>query len=117
MLLWAAADCLTPGSRGRIEQAEAVAVSAASIWEIEIKRAAGKLSAPADVGERALEQGFDSLPISFEHAHAAGSLPPLHNDPFDRMLVAQAQLGGFTLATADGALDAYGVPLLRVERS
>jgi len=89
-------------------------VSAASIWEIEIKRAAGRLSAPADVGERALEQGFEPLPISFEHARAAGRLPALHGDPFDRMLVAQASLGGFTLATADGALEAYDVALLRV---
>ena len=92
-------------------------MSAASIWEIEIKRAAGRLSAPADVGEQALERGFDPLPISFEHARAAGCLPALHGDPFDRMLVAQANLGGFTLATADGALEAYDVALLRVSKS
>jgi PIN domain nuclease of toxin-antitoxin system len=91
-----------------------VLVSAASIWEIEIKRATGRLEAPGDVGERALDEGFAPLSITFEHALAAGRLPRHHRDPFDRMLVAQASIDGLTLVTADGELSAYEVPLERV---
>lgn len=101
---------------GRIERAELIAVSSASVWEIEIKRASGRLIAPRDVAERALEQGFEPVPIRFDHAAAAGLLPLHHRDPFDRMLVAQARVEGMTLATADATLSAYDVPLFEVIR-
>jgi PIN domain nuclease of toxin-antitoxin system len=117
VLLWAAEDTLDAASWRRIDGADEVAVSVASIWEIEIKRAAGKLHAPPDVGERALDQGFAPLVIDFAHALAAGRLPPHHHDPFDRMLVAQARVEGMTLATADGALAEYDVPVLAVSRA
>lgn len=64
-----------------------------------------------------MERGFEPLPIGFAHARAAGRLPALHRDPFDRMLVAQARLEGMTLATADSALAAYDVPVLSVSRA
>jgi PIN domain nuclease of toxin-antitoxin system len=92
-------------------------VSAASIWEIEIKRATGRLTAPDDVGERALEEGYEPLPISFEHALAAGRLPAFHRDPFDRMLVAQARVEGLTLATSDPEIARYDITGLEVARA
>lgn len=92
-------------------------VSAASIWELEIKRAAGRLRAPDDLVERADSAGFERLLITIEHAQDAARLPRHHRDPFDRMLVAQALAEGLTLATADAALAQYGVPIFEVERA
>ncbi len=65
-------------------------VSAASLWEIGIKRALGKLDAPDGLPAIIAEEGFRRLNINFEHAERAAGLPPHHRDPFDRMLVAQA---------------------------
>jgi PIN domain nuclease of toxin-antitoxin system len=93
-----------------------VYVSAATIWEIEIKRSLGRLRAPEDVLGMVDESGFERLAISFEHARAAGRLPPHHGDPCDRMLVAQALLEELMLATADATLARYGVPVLEVTR-
>lgn len=89
-------------------------VSAATIWEIEIKRALDRLRAPEDTARLVDESGFERLAISFEHAREAGRLPLLHGDPFDRMLVAQARLEGMTLATADETIQRYDVPVLNV---
>jgi PIN domain nuclease of toxin-antitoxin system len=89
-----------------------VAVSAASAWELAIKSAAGKLSAPEDLPEQLERHRFVPLPITIAHALAAGSLPPHHDDPFDRMLVAQAQLEGLTVVTRDPRIGAYDVPTL-----
>jgi PIN domain nuclease of toxin-antitoxin system len=94
-----------------------VFVSAASVWEIEIKRALGRLRAPAELLELIDASGFQRLPISLEHAREAGRLAPLHSDPFDRMLVAQARVEAITLASADQALARYGVPVLGVARA
>jgi PIN domain nuclease of toxin-antitoxin system len=96
--------------------AAAVFVSAATVWEIEIKRALGRLKAPEDVAGLVTEAGFEPLAISFEHARQAGRLPQLHGDPFDRMLVAQALAEGMTLATADADIRRYEVPVLAVTR-
>ena len=87
-------------------------VSAASIWELEIKRAAGRLELDADLAERVLASGLQGLPITFEHAAAAARLPPHHGDPFGRMLIAQAQLEGLTLVTRDRRIRQYDVPVL-----
>ena len=88
--------------------------SAANVWEIEIKAALGKLDRPAsDVAAAARRLGLTELPITAEHAAVAGRLPPHHRDPFDRILVAQAVVEGLVLVTADGALSAYDVPILR----
>ncbi len=87
-------------------------VSAASIWEIAIKRASGKLDAPENLLDKVAEARFIELGISFEHAIRAGALPPHHGDPFDRMLVAQAQSEGLTIVTGDERVAAYDVPVL-----
>jgi PIN domain nuclease of toxin-antitoxin system len=87
-------------------------VSAASIWEIVIKRAVGKLKAPDNLMEKVADARFIELRITFEHGILAGELPPHHRDPFDRMLVAQAQSEGLTLVTNDERIAAYDVPVL-----
>jgi len=89
-----------------------VVVSAASIWEIEIKRSLGRLTAPDDVLEQVPANSFDLLPISGGHAVAAARLPRHHDDPFDRMLVAQAIAEGLTLVTRDARMADYQVGLL-----
>jgi PIN domain nuclease of toxin-antitoxin system len=91
-----------------------VFVSAASLWEIEIKRALQKLRAPEGVQTLVDESGFEQLDITFAHAREAGRLPLLHGDPFDRMLIAQARLEGLTLATADERIERYDVAVLPV---
>lgn len=86
--------------------------SAASIWEISIKQASGKLDAPEDLLDTMEQRGFVELPVRSRHALTAGSLPPHHGDPFDRMIVAQAQSEGFTIVTRDERIAAYDVPVL-----
>lgn len=116
-LIWAAAGSLERDARSAIEEgADAVFVSAATVWEIEIKRALNRLHAPEDVAGLVEQSGFQPLTIGFEHAREAGRLPPLHGDPFDRMLVAQARIEGLTLATADEAIRRYEVAVLDVAR-
>jgi PIN domain nuclease of toxin-antitoxin system len=90
-------------------------LSAASIWEMSIKTAAGRLSlqAPLDGSILSLSKyGVRPLPISVRHALAAGNLPLHHSDPFDRMLVAQAQCEDLVLATVDPAISRYDVRTL-----
>jgi len=114
ILLWALANDrrLSAGVRTVIEDSAQAYVSVASVWEIAIKRASGKLDAPADLGRVITYSGFDPLPIGVDHALSAGSLPPHHADPFDRMLVAQAQHEGLTLVTADRQIAKYDVRVL-----
>ena len=115
--MWAAEGRLDSDVRRVIEEtAEAVFVSAAMIWEIEIKRTLGRLRAPEDVVGLVQESGFQRLAISFEHAREAGRLPLLHADPFDRILIAQARLEGMTLATGDQMFRGYGILVLEVAR-
>ena len=87
-------------------------LSAASLWEISIKRKKGHLDLPDSFVEGIVDSGLSLLPMTPEHATAAGALPLHHRDLFDRMLVAQAQAEGLTLVTADGWIDAYDVPVL-----
>ncbi len=86
-----------------------VAVSAVSALEIEIKRALGKLDAPRDLPERVAEARFVPMAITLEHGVAAGKLPLHHRDPFDRMLIAQAQVEGLTIVTRDPRFEPYAV--------
>ena len=86
--------------------------SAASIWEIAIKRAQGKLDAPSDLLDTMEQRGFAELPVLSCHAVIAGALPPHHRDPFDRMIVAQAQSEGLTVVSSDARIAAYDVPVL-----
>jgi PIN domain nuclease of toxin-antitoxin system len=89
-----------------------VVVSAVSGWEIAIKTSMRKLSLPSDLETELLRAGISSLDITLADGLRAGALPRHHNDPFDRMLVAQAQSRGMTLVTRDAMLGAYGVPIL-----
>lgn len=89
-----------------------VFVSAASAWEIAIKRSLGKLEAPADLEAGVNRQGFTALHVTFLHAQVAGALPRHHADPFDRMLIAQAQSEGLTLVTRDARIGLYAVETL-----
>lgn len=89
-----------------------VLISAVSVWEIEIKKAIGKLQMGGHTAMLIQAAGFTPLPITPHHAHVAATLPPHHGDPFDRMLVAQTQLEDAVLVTADGALRRYDVAIL-----
>ena len=91
-----------------------VAVSAASVWEMAIKSSIGKLSVPANVTGAVLDCGFAPLGISMEHAAQVGELPLVHRDPFDRMLIAQAQMEKLELMTRDTGLGEYQVNLIIV---
>jgi PIN domain nuclease of toxin-antitoxin system len=105
---------ISAGARNAIISAESeVFVSAATAWEIAIKRAAGKIDFPIDQFVSILdEKGYLPLAIDSMHAVTAGGLPPHHSDPFDRMLVAQALVEGLTVATADPVIAKYGVETL-----
>ena len=88
-----------------------VYVSAASIWEASIKQALGKLEVDGDF-QAAVTEMFDPLRIDFAHAWATRLLPPHHSDPFDRMLIAQAQVEGLVLVSRDRRFAEYDVELL-----
>jgi PIN domain nuclease of toxin-antitoxin system len=87
-------------------------VSVASAWEAAIKVALGRLRLPESFARGIAGSGFQALPITFEHAERISSLSPHHGDPFDRMLIAQAQAEGLTLVTRDRRLESYGVPVI-----
>jgi PIN domain nuclease of toxin-antitoxin system len=110
VLLWALSQPtkLSKATRKQIEVAD-VFVSAASIWEIGIKSALGKLNASAgDILAAVEPAGFRMLNITAEHAAKAAELPPLHRDPFDRLLAAQAAIEPMILVTNDKLLQGYG---------
>ncbi|MGY1710242.1 type II toxin-antitoxin system VapC family toxin [Geodermatophilus sp. SYSU D00758] len=112
VLLWWLADDprLSPAMREAIaEPSTAVMVSAASAWEVAIKAAIGKLSVPAGLQQELERHGFDELPVTVEDGLAAGALPRHHDDPFDRMLIAQAVRRRLVLVTADRRLADYDV--------
>ena len=85
-----------------------IVVSAATVWEIAIKRAIGKLRFDRPIVAAVLALGFAILPVAGAHAEHAGSLPRHHNDPFDRLLIAQAYLEGMVLGTQDRLMRPYG---------
>ena len=111
VFLWWRADDrrLRTHARDAIATADVVFVSAASAWEVAIKRALGRLQIPDTIEAGVLASGFERLPISFAHAEAAGQLPPHHADPFDRLLIAQARLEELTLVTHDRHFERYDV--------
>ena len=114
-LLWWLADdpALTPAARTAIRAAGTpVFVSAATAWEISIKQALGKLEAPDDLEAALAASRFQLLPITVAHALAAGRLPCHHDDPFDRMLIAQAQYAQLTVVTHDPQFRLYDVAIL-----
>ena len=112
VLLWWLANDERLGAKARraiSSRDDLVVASSASIWEIAIKRAAGKLDAPGDLLDVIGGEGFEALAITFEHAMEAGALPRHHADPFDRMLVAQARIERLVIVTADRRLSRYEV--------
>jgi len=113
LLWWLADEGLTDQARNAVaDPANLVMVSAVSAWEISIKKASGKLTAPDDLGRQVDEGGFTPLPISIAHGIAAGELPRHHDDPFDRMLIAQAFAEGLTVVTHDKRFADYCVATL-----
>jgi PIN domain nuclease of toxin-antitoxin system len=99
------------------ESGSRLLLSAASSWEVAIKWALGRLTlpdAPATyVPSRMQRSGVEGLPIEHAHALRAATLPPHHRDPFDRLLVAQAQLESLPIVTIDTQFDAYDVSIVR----
>jgi PIN domain nuclease of toxin-antitoxin system len=100
--------------RQRIATAEIVWVSAASGWEIVIKQGLGKLQLADSFQWMVEDSDFEELPVTLRHADQVRALPPLHADPFDRMLIAQARVEGASLVTHDPQFERYDVPIVRV---
>jgi PIN domain nuclease of toxin-antitoxin system len=113
VVLWWLADdpTLADDIKDRLDHEPDVYVSAATIWEVAIKQAIGKLPEPTRLPERIQESGFRPLPISADHAIIAARLPMIHRDRFDRMLVAQAKLEELTLVTRDENCRQYEVDI------
>ena len=114
-LWWLAEDQkLSPEARDAVaDPSSIVHVSAATVWELGIKAALGKLDLQgADLVEEIAENDFVELPMTARHSSVAANLPRHHQDPFDRMLIAQAQIEGLTMVTRDPAFLAYGVAIL-----
>jgi PIN domain nuclease of toxin-antitoxin system len=115
-LLWWLRDEVTLERAARAsiaDPANDVVVSAATVWELEIKRAMGKLEAPGDLLALLEAEAFDCIPVHGEDAIAAARLPMHHRDPFDRMVLAQALRLDAIVVSRDAAFDAYDVPVLR----
>lgn len=119
VLLWALTDdarLREPARRAITDPANTVRVSAASAWELAIKAALGRVRIPADPARwlpAALERSeFAELPVTIAHALAVEALPRIHDDPFDRLLVAQARTEGLVIVTADRKIRRYGVQVL-----
>jgi PIN domain nuclease of toxin-antitoxin system len=120
VLLWAAGlpERLSASARKLLDDARHdLLFSAASLWEIAIKNALGRADFRADPGalRRGLfDNGYQELAVTGQHAVAVGTLPALHKDPFDRLLLSQALCEGITLVTADALLARYGGPVRKV---
>ena len=120
LLLWAAGlpDRLSSAALEMInDPANELLFSAASIWEVAIKRALGRSDFQTDprlLRRGLLDNGYDELPVVSAHVVIIESLPPIHKDPFDRLLIAQAAVEGITLLTADSVVAKYPGPVRRV---
>ena len=110
-LWWIKGQRFERGARRRVERAGAT-VSAATVWELGIKASAGKLRFDRPITDEVDQHEFVRLGITFEHAERATRLPRHHGDPFDRMLIAQAQIERLTIVTRDGIFDEYDVEVL-----
>jgi PIN domain nuclease of toxin-antitoxin system len=113
VLWWQSEDRRLPkAARQAIATADIVWVSAASGWEVAIKTALGRLRLAEPFAVTVAADDLTELPVTLAHAAQLEALPPLHSDPFDRLLVAQALVEGATLVSKDEPLGAYGVPML-----
>lgn len=110
-MLWLlAGDRRVEGARAEIAAERGpVLISAVSVWEAAIKSAPGKLRVPDDLPARLDAFAFERLPVTDAHAWAVRALPPIHTDPFDRLLAAQAICERATIVSADAVFDAYAV--------
>ena len=110
--VWSLSDVprLAEGARSAIaDPRNDVFVSAITGWEIAVKRAKGRMTAPDNLLAMIEERGFTHLPLTFHHAEQAGKLPMHHRNPFGRFLIAQAQAEGLTLVTRDRCIPRYDV--------
>jgi len=120
LLLWAAGspERLPPGARELLDDPENVPVfSLASLWEVAIKHGLGRRDFRVDarlLRRGLLDNGYEELPITDEHAVALDSLPPIHRDPFDRILIVQSMVEGITLLTVDPLIAKYPAPIRKV---
>jgi PIN domain nuclease of toxin-antitoxin system len=120
VLIWAAGfpERLSADARVvLVDPANELLFSAASLWEVAIKSALGRSDFSLDarlLRRELLDNGYGELPVTGEHAVMVGSLPPIHKDPFDRLLVAQATAEGVTLLTSDEIVGRYPGPIRRV---
>ena len=120
LLLWAAGqpERLSAATRALLEEHQnELLFSSASLWEVSIKRGLGRDDFRVDprlLRRGLLDNGYSELSITSEHAVMIGDLPPIHKDPFDRMLVAQAMVEGITLLTADPLVAQYPGPVRSV---
>ena len=115
VLLWWLADNATLSQITRTEISDGknlVFVRAAAAWEMVIKSALGKLDIPSDLEAALTANRFQPLPITIPHALAVADLPHHHNDPFDRLLIAQAKVEGLTLVTRDEQIKKYDVSIM-----
>ena len=111
LFLWwlANSPSLSEQARTLISNPEnTIFVSAVSFWEIRLKESLGKLRLPADFEKKVVTESFESLPLTAAQTRQVALLPWHHRDPFDRMLVAQAQAENLILLTADNSIGAYG---------
>ena len=121
VLLWAVASParLPKKIRSQLEDRQnTLYFSVASLWEISIKRGLNRADFQVDVRvmrRELLERGYEELAISGEHAVFVESLPPIHKDPFDRILIAQATVEGITLLTADAVVAGYAGPVKKIQ--
>ncbi len=116
ILIWVLEDNPMLSEKARktiINGKNMVFVSSATVWEMSIKQAMGKLAIPNNLIEEIELLRFTQLEITFDHAKLAGQLPEIHKDPFDRMLIAQAKLEDLTLVTKDRHIQKYDVKLLK----
>jgi PIN domain nuclease of toxin-antitoxin system len=112
LIWWDEGRRLAAEARRAIADADSVYVSAASAWEVAIKTGLGRLRPIRTVEQAVDESGFLELPVTFRHAERVGKLPPHHRDPFDRLLVAQADVEELTLVTRDTVFARYGVAVI-----
>ena len=115
VLWWLIGDPTLPDEvKQHLDHDPDVFVSTATIWEVTVKQSLGKLDGPPDLPERIRDCGFLRLDIDCDHAMTAGRLPPIHRDPFDRMLVAQSHCEGLTLVTRDPHCRRYDIATLAI---
>lgn len=113
LIWWDDGRRLASRARQAIEAADSVLVSAASAWEVAIKISLGRLRPTRTVAQAVEDSGFLELPILYVHAERVSTLPDLHRDPFDRMLVAQAEVESLVVVTRDPIFEAYGCRTIR----